>query len=298
MQGRPLGRAIRRRLAPLLSALLAAACAPTPREPSEGAVSVPWIAGNAQSFQAGSPAERGRRAPEGMLPVKLYRPEGAGPFPFVVLLHGCGGLHREAMWTKWVEPWTTLFREHGLGAAVVDSFTPRGVDEVCTRDVALWALRRADDAYSAAAWLAEQPYVDGARIAVMGMSNGGRTVLAAMRAPRSTAPRFAAGIALYPGCQSDRGSRFYAPLLVLIGRGDSVTPAGPCEEMARSQPEGAAELKLVVYPRAPHTFDMALPERTVLGMRLGPDREATSDARRQVLGFLAEKGFVAARPAR
>src|SRR5262245_43666128 len=143
---------------------------------------VPWRAGNAEAFQVGAREEHGMRAATGSLPVTIYRPEGAGPFPFVVLLHGCGGLKAEAMWTLWVEPWAKLFLEHGIGAAVVDSFASRGVDQVCnTGGVAAWAVRRADDAYSVRAWLAGQSYVDAKRLAVMGMSNGGRTVLAALR---------------------------------------------------------------------------------------------------------------------
>jgi poly(3-hydroxybutyrate) depolymerase len=31
-------------------------------------------------------------APEGVLHAQLYRPEGNGPFPTVIALHGCGGL--------------------------------------------------------------------------------------------------------------------------------------------------------------------------------------------------------------
>ena len=135
-------------------------------------VHVPWRAGNATSFQMGAVEERRVHAAQGRLPITLYRPAGAGPFPFVVLLHGCGGLTHEASWTQWVRPWADLFREHGIGTAVVDSFGPRGVDHVCTGNVATWAVRRADNAYSARAWLAEQPDVDATRIAVMGMSNG------------------------------------------------------------------------------------------------------------------------------
>ena len=191
---------------------------------------VPWRPGNADTFQAGAAEERRARAAHGALPVTIYQPDGAGPFPFVVLLHGCGGLHREAMWTTWVEPWADLFRTHGIGTAVVDSFGPRGVDQVCTGNPGAWAVRRADDAYSVRAWLAEQPYVDATRIAVVGMSNGGRTVLAALRTSLKHADPFVAGVALYPGCQSDVGSAFYAPLLVLIGRADTVTPVHFCEE--------------------------------------------------------------------
>jgi dienelactone hydrolase len=230
-------------------------------------------------FQAGMPEEKGARAAQGVLPVRIYRPAGSGPFPFVLLLHGCGGLRREAMWRSWVEPWAELFRERGIGVAVVDSFSPRGVEQVCTGNVAVWAVRRADDAYSVRAWLSEQRYVDPKRIAVMGMSNGGRMVLAALRTTLKHPEPFAAGVALYPGCQSDVDSRFYAPLMVLIGRADTVTPA--------AQPsDAAAKLDLVIYPRAPHTFDVPLPDRTVLGMRLGHDAEAAADARQRVLAFV------------
>jgi dienelactone hydrolase len=261
-----------------------------------GAVLVPWQLGNADAFQAGAAEERGTRAAQGFLPVTIYRPEGAGPFPFVVLLHGCGGLYHEAMWKTWVTPWAELFRAHGIGTAVVDSFTPRGVEQVCTRNVAAWAVRRADDAYSVRGWLAEQPYVDATRIAVMGMSNGGRTVLAALRTTLKHPHPFVTGVALYPGCQTDVGGTCYAPLLVLIGGADTLTPARFCEELKRAQPESAPALELVIFPRGPHTFDMRLPDRTVLGMRLGYDPEADAGARRQVIDFLTVHGLL--RPAR
>jgi dienelactone hydrolase len=279
----------------LLGAALLSACAST-GAPMRPMVQVPWRPGNADAFQAGATEERRARAVHGLLPVTIYRPEGAGPFPFVVLLHGCGGLHREAMWTAWVEPWAELLRAHGIGTAVVDSFGPRGVDQVCTGNVAAWAVRRADDAYSVRAWLAEQPDVDATRIAVMGMSNGGRTVLAALRMPPKHPDAFVAGVALYPGCQTDVSSAFYAPLLVLIGRADTVTPVHFCDEMKRARPESAPDLRLVVYPRGPHTFDMRLPDRTVLGMRLGYDPQAATDARRQVIDFLTAHSLV--RPGR
>jgi dienelactone hydrolase len=249
-------------------------------------VQIPWQPGNDTSFQSGTPEEKRARSKQGSLPVTIYRPAGEGRFPFVVLLHGCGGLSAEAMWTKWVQPWADLLLEHGLGVAVVDSFANRRVDQVCTRDVAVWAARRADDAYSARAWLAEQSYIDAKRIAVMGMSNGGRTVLASLRAPLNHSAPFVAGVALYPGCQSDSASRFYAPLLVLTGKADTAAPARFCERMKAAQSDSDTMLTLVVYPRAPHTFDMRLPDRTVLGMQLGYDADADRDARKRVIEFL------------
>jgi dienelactone hydrolase len=217
--------------------------------------------------------------------------------PVIVLMHGCGGLTREATWTAWVQPWVDFFLEHGVGTAVIDSFGPRGVDQVCTtRNVATWAVRRADDAYSVRTWLVQQPGIDVRRIAVMGMSNGGRTVLAALRTTLKHPEPFVAGVALYPGCQTDVDSQFYAPLLVLIGNADTVTPVHFCEQMMRAQPAQAPELRLVVYRRGPHTFDMRLPDRTVLGMKLGYDAQAHADARRQVIDFLTAHGVISGKP--
>jgi len=193
-------------LARVLGAALLAASAATGQT-----VHVPWRAGNTERFQTGAVEERRAHSAQGWLPVTISRPAGVGPFPFVVLLHGCGGLHHEASWTKWVQPWTDLFHAQGIGTAVVDSFGPHGVDHICTGNVARWAVRRADDAYSARAWLAEQPAVDAQRIAVMGMSNGGRSVLAALRTTPQHPERFVAGVALYAGCQTDVSSNFHIP---------------------------------------------------------------------------------------
>lgn len=263
-------------------------------------VSIPWQPGNIAGFWVRSPDGRWQRATHGALPTTIIRPNRPNrpnrqsAVPFVILLHGCGGLGQPAMWWGWVKPWATLLSAHGIGAAVVDSFAPRGIRRVCGFNVAAWAVRRADDAYSVRAWLAHQPYADANRIAVMGMSNGGRTVLAALRADRHHSAAFRAGIALYPGCQSDIGARFYAPLLVFSGRADTVTPAAACEAMAR-QRRGGAEIKLTVYDYALHTFDMNLPDRVHLGMRLGYDRKATEDARRRVIAFLKARGMGAKR---
>ena len=142
-------------LAGVLGTAFLAACASTGQR-----VVVPWRAGNATSLQMGTVEEHRAQAAHGVLPITLYRPTGAGPFPFVVLLHGCGGLKHDAIWTQWVQPWAALFHDYGIGTAVVDSFGPRGVAHVCTGDVAAWAVRRADVAYSSRVWLAEHPDVD------------------------------------------------------------------------------------------------------------------------------------------
>jgi dienelactone hydrolase len=75
-----------------------------------------------------------------------------------------------------------------------------------------------------------------------------------------------------------------------------MTPVRFCEQMMRAQPAQAPELRLVVYRRGPHTFDMRLPDRAVLGMKLGYDAQAHADARRQVIDFLTAHGVISGKP--
>src|SRR5262245_13793921 len=47
-------------------------------------------------FQDGAPEEGGRIAEHGALHGELFKPDGPGPFPFVILMHGCGGMDSTA----------------------------------------------------------------------------------------------------------------------------------------------------------------------------------------------------------
>src|SRR5262249_51444488 len=57
----------------------------------------------------------------------LRRPAGAGPFPAIVLLHGCAGNWKglDERWGRQIAPW-------GYVTLTVDSFGPRGIDNTCT----------------------------------------------------------------------------------------------------------------------------------------------------------------------
>jgi poly(3-hydroxybutyrate) depolymerase len=52
----------------------------------------------------------------------LRRPDGAGPFPAVVLLHGCGG-----NWRGMDTRWGARFVRWGYVALSIDSYGPRGI---------------------------------------------------------------------------------------------------------------------------------------------------------------------------
>lgn len=221
----------------------------------------------------------------------LARPQGAGPFSAVVLLHGCGGFHSSMI------AWADRLSRFGYAALVVDSFGPRGIDDQCGG-----FNDQADDSYAALRYLTTKPFVRASHIAVMGFSMGGWSVLTALdkgvieqRFPE----KFRAGIAFYPVCQYASGI-MTAPVLVLVGDADGWTPSSSCEAMAAGRTELGAPrspgdhslIELVVYPGVHHGFDevelAVIPSRgiTYKGYRLEYNEQATRDAIGRVRRFL------------
>ena len=138
------------------------------------------------------------------------------------------------------------------------------------------------------------PFVDPARIAAVGFSQGADTALkiAASRSASAFAIpdglAFRAAAAFYPPCSNVEGERLAIPTLILVGAADGVTPAADCERLARSNP---GEVRLVVYPGAAHCFDdpAFAGGRSVMGMMLKYDADAAKRSRRDLGNFLAEK---------
>jgi dienelactone hydrolase len=205
----------------------------------------------------------------------LMRPVGDGPFPAVVLLHGCAGPYDKAGALKARDrDWAERLVAQGYVVVLPDSFHARGVDETCTREHAPVrpGVERARDAYGALLWLQAQSFVRGDDVGVLGWSNGGSAVLAVVtrssRArPVPLAHDFRVAIALYPGCKSARERHDWLPLAlplhVLIGSDDDWTPAAPCEALVDDARAQHADLDLVVYPGAFHDFDDPHLPRTV-----------------------------------
>jgi dienelactone hydrolase/ketosteroid isomerase-like protein len=194
--------------------------------------------------------------PEAMV-NELYEPTGPGPFPAVVLLHGAAGvMEQQDQWAKTLKAW-------GYVALIVDSFGPRGVEEIRSDFSRVTTAQRTLDAYAALRYLQGQPSVDPHRVGVMGWSHGGSTVLATVQeAGVQTAldlPQrgFKAAVAWYPYCPPQEV--FEAPLLILIGEKDDTTPAARCLEMKASVRGLGAPVTLKVYPGASHVFDADQP---------------------------------------
>jgi dienelactone hydrolase len=244
-------------------------------------------------------------------PVELsalqFRPQGAGPFPAVVLLHGCSGMYTPSGYvTNSYRRWAELLSEDGYVALLVDSFGPRGHRSICElqKRPILESRERVEDAYAAARWLNGQPYVAVGRIGLIGWSNGGTGTLYSMRPDRRLEAGFRAAVAFYPGCRTLAGAktpyRTYSPLLILSGEADDWTPAEPCRQLAAIAQKEGAPLEIVTYPGAHHSFDrIGLPVRyrpnvrnlnkpDRLGATVGEHPQAREDAIRRTKAFFAQ----------
>jgi dienelactone hydrolase len=195
---------------------------------------------------------------------------GTAPAPALVLLHGCSGMldGRGLLAARYTE---LAARLNGLGVhvLVLDSFGPRQVKQICTLPLGqrpINQLHRRRDALGALQWLAAQPGVDAARLGLLGWSNGGSTVLAAInrRHPevRAAAVHPTLAVAFYPGCEAERARGFepVAPLLMQLGEADDWTPAAPCKALAAGVQQGLPPA-WDSYEGAHHGFDGTAPVR-------------------------------------
>jgi dienelactone hydrolase len=204
---------------------------------------------------------------------KVFKPSGPGPFPVVLILHGCGGK------TPFLETYARVAVEAGWAAVVVDSLKPRGMSTldgklfVCT-GVALQGLKRAADIFGMLAWLERQPWADARRVFLAGWSHGGWSIMdgyaIGVNAARATGITDADPLKLrtqvkgallvypyaaYPSLTSSRGWGQGPRVFSVLGGKDQVVGwKYPQKALERLKRDGLA-VDTVFYSDATHAFD-------------------------------------------
>ena len=233
------------------------------------------------------------------------------PAPAIVLMHGRAGAYSSA--AKGVYTAKTLSQRHrqwaewwagrGTAALIVDGFGPRGYpagfgrhsykDRPAELDE---TEARPQDAYAGLLYLRSRREIAGERVGIMGWSNGGSTVLAAMagNAPGldrigGAAKGFRGGLSLYPGCAlKDKykgGLVPYAPTRIYAAELDEEVSPKICATLMERSRAKRADLTLKIYPGAVHGVD----DPGAARQASPANSAATQDVTQQALAFFAEQ---------
>jgi dienelactone hydrolase len=240
-----------------------------------------------------------------ILHAQLYKPEGQGPFPVVIALHGCSGLagRSEPVLPRYRD-WAEQLVRDGHAVLLPDSYGSRELGPQCrAKEHRIHARsERVADIMASRQWLVQQPWAAHDRISLLGWADGASALLWAVRpqlSSRGVEPDFRSAIAFYPDCRISAGLGWSArvPTLLLIGAKDDVSSPPACRQMIDGAHGRSALARIVVYPGAYHDFDRAnLPLHAIAGSadatapehgHLGTDAEARTDSQKRVAEWLA-----------
>lgn len=232
---------------------------------------------------------------------ELYKPEGEGPFPIALQLHGCGGKKNLQ------ERWAAVAKAAGWAVLVIDSYGHRNISKfqayatVCT-GLQLWGRERAGDLFAMMEWARQQSWVMPDRIAVAGWSHGGWTALDAMsmtpgRDVEATTRLTGLGaeplaglvgaFIIYPyqgigALAPGRGLRVDVPVKAIIGTKDSVVGGNSVIKVLNRMKTPSTPIDLTVFEGATHAFD----EIEAQDWRVRYDPGLTERAHRMYADFL------------
>lgn len=255
----------------------------------------------------------------------FIKPDGDGPFPAIVVLHGCGGLWKNddvlaGEMDKHFRDWISIFKNRGWVGLFIDSYSARDIVEFCNQEPPVDSIcspmfERPKDAYLALDFLQTVRCVSKNSIGLLGFSHGATTALASIvdgakvsksewnvindgityKVPAPVMPsmggRFAAAVAMYPGCgfhsyfgrasdSTDGKYVPYAPTFILHASLDPLFTIGyPQVLLDKAVRNGASTssgnpIQMIVYEGANHSFD---------GATSGADGIASESARAQVV---------------
>lgn len=204
--------------------------------------------------------------------LELVTPPGPGPFPTVLLVHGCGGLHGAKGPNPIMDEYARSAVEAGWAAAILDSYSPRRWEapwarrRVCT-GLLLQGYRRAADVLAGLDLLQADPRVDAHRLRIASWSHGGWAVGDLVTLPdpgdgslRRTMAAVEGVYFTYPYCGfPSQGSRrawtWSGDVRFVFAESDTVQSEAGCRPMLERARKGGSHVEVVVFPGVTHAFD-------------------------------------------
>ena len=246
--------------------------------PSPPPVSTPGPTPSASLLKIDANGERASyRSDDVNVSGYFYRPEGAGPFPAVLVLHDSNGLgEKPRAYAAWLA-------SQGYVALAPDYLTPIGVpkEKWSLSDWTKNLLRISKYLGDGVEAIKTLPYVIPNQIAVVGFSLGG--YFAFILAGRDDVK----GIVSYYGAYVNVGefsgivAQIRAPVLMLHGDVDQIVPIASANAVQNLLASSNKQFEYITYPGAGHGLDI----------QGGPNYNAAAaaDAQQKTLAFLRAK---------
>lgn len=199
---------------------------------------------------------------DGELPAYYARPQGAGPFPIVLVIEEIFGVH------EYIKDTVRRLAKLGYLAVAPELYARLGDLSKMTdiQQILSQVIAKAPDATlladldAAASWAAANKG-DASRLGVTGFCRGGRNVwLYTAHNPNLKAavawygPISGQTSAIQPKTPMDVADQLRAPLLGLYGGQDTGIPVEQVQAAAAKARAAGKTVEIVVYPDAPHGF--------------------------------------------
>ena len=201
-------------------------------------------------------------AADGKIPAYFARPEGAGPFPTVLVIEEIFGVH------EYIKDTCRRFAKAGYLAVAPELYARQGDLSKMTdvQQIVREVISKAPDAQAmgdldaTAAWAA-QNHGNPAKLAITGFCRGGRvTWLYAAHNPNLKAavawygPLGGATSEIQPKTVLDMADQIKVPLLGLYGGKDGSIPVEQVRAAEAKAKAAGKTVEIVIYPDAGHAF--------------------------------------------